>query len=419
MTTALMDPLGTPNLGWDAEAIRAKFPALHQEVNGHPLVYLDSAASALKPRSVIDAVVDVYSREPANVHRGVHTLSTRATQKFEGARETIRSFFNARHAEEVIFVRGATEGINLIAHSWARPNLKAGDEILLTGLEHHSNIVPWQEVCRATGAELRVAPVADDGGVPLSAIEQALTERTRLISVTAASNALGSVLDVAGVARLARGRGAVVVVDGAQAAPHLPVDVQSLDCDFFVASGHKMYGPTGIGVVIGRKHVLSGMPPYQTGGDMIRSVTFEKTEYASLPNRFEAGTPHVAGAVGLAEACRFLLAVGLDRIAEHEQQLLEYGSRVLRSIPGVHLVGTAANKIGVISFVVDGIHPHDLGTIADSVGVAIRTGHHCTQPVMERFGFAATARASLGIYSDYGDLDALAHAIRVAQEMFG
>ncbi len=403
---------------WDPASVRNQFPALAQEVHGHPLVYLDSAASALKPQRVIDSVVEVYSREPANIHRAVHTLSTRATQKYEQARKIIAAFFNAAHTEEVIFVRGATEGLNLVAHSWGLAHVRPGDEVLITGLEHHSNIVPWQVLCEATGAHLRVVPITDDGDVPVEAVETALSSHTRLVAVSAASNSLGTVLDVRRIAQLAHARGAVVVVDGAQAAPHLRVDMQDLGADFFVASGHKMYGPTGIGVLIGRRSLLEKMPPYQTGGDMIRSVTFEKTHYSGLPNRFEAGTPDIAGVVGLGEACRFLSEIGLDRVAEHEHRLLEYGTRVLESIPGVRLFGTAARKIGVLSFVVDGIHPHDLGTIADSLGVAVRTGHHCTQPVMDRFGIPATARASLGIYTTEADLDALGRAVRRAQEMF-
>ena len=419
MIAGVRTQAGSLSPAWDSAAIRAQFPALDQEVHGHPLVYLDTAASALKPERVIDAVVAVYRNEPANVHRGVHTLSMRATEKYEGAREILRSFFNVKHAAEVIFVRGATEGLNLIASAWGRANLHQGDEVLITGLEHHSNIVPWQVVCETTGAKLKIIPIADDGDVTLSAVRSALSSKTRLVSVTHASNSLGTVLDIARIVEMAHAQGAITVVDGAQAAAHLPVDFQTLGCDFYVASGHKMYGPTGIGVMIGRKALLEKMPPYQTGGDMIRTVTFERTEYAQIPNRFEAGTPNIAGAVGLGEACRFISEVGFDQIREHEQELLRYGANVLEQLEGVRIVGTAPQKIGVLSFVVDKVHPHDLGTVADVGGVAIRTGHHCTQPVMDRFQLPATARASIGIYNTASDLDALGRSVRAAQEMFG
>lgn len=398
--------------------VRAEFPALAQEVHGHPLVYLDSAATALKPQSVIDAVSSMYAQDCANIHRGVHTLSMRATQRYEAARQRIHAFLGAAASDSVVFVRGATEGINLVAQSWARPRLGSGDEIVITGLEHHSNIVPWQIVCQQTGARLRVVPVTDEGEVDLSALEETLSERTRLLALAHASNSLGTVLPVAEAVALAHARGASVLVDGAQSAPHMPVSLEALGADFFVCSGHKMYGPSGIGVVVAKRSLLEEMEPYQAGGDMILSVTFEKTIYNEVPHRFEAGTPHIAGAVGLAAACDYVDSIGREAIAARESELLALGTQRLLELNGVRIVGTAAHKIGVLSFVVEGVHPHDLGTIADGEGVAIRTGHHCTQPLMERFGVPATARASLGLYNDESDLRALVRAVKRAQEMF-
>ena len=403
----------------DLARLRADFPALDQEVHGHPLVYLDSAATTLKPQTVIDAVTQVYARDCANVHRGVHALSARATERYESARRIVQGFLHASSPTEIVFVRGATEGINLVAHSWGTTHLRAGDEILITGLEHHSNIVPWQVLCERVGAHLKVVPVSDRGEVSVEAFERHLTGRTRLVSLAHASNTLGTVLPVSQMAALAHERGSLVLVDGAQGAAHLPVDVSELGCDFYVVSGHKLYGPTGVGALYARREILELMTPYQTGGDMIRSVTFEKTTYNDLPYRFEAGTPNIAGVVGFGAALEYMAAAGWPALMRHEQELLGYGTELLQSIDGVRLVGTAEHKIGVLSFVVDGIHPHDLGTIADSVGVAIRTGHHCTQPLMERFGVPATARASLGLYNTAQDLEALAHAVRTAQEMFG
>ncbi len=405
---------------WEShEALRQEFPALNQEIYGKPLVYLDSAATSLKPRCVIDAVRSVWESDCANIHRGVHTLSQRATKRYEAARESLRRFVGAKSSREVVFVRGATEGLNLIAATLGRTKLTPGDEVLVTGLEHHANIVPWQLICEATGAKLRVAEVSDDGSVTVGAVRAALTDRTKIVSVAHVSNALGTVLPVKEIAQVAHERGAWVVVDGAQAAPHLPVNVQDIDCDFYVLSGHKLYGPDGIGILYGREAVLSTLPPYQGGGDMILSVSFEQTLYNELPYRFEAGTPSIAGAVGLGAAVEFLASLGWDRITAREHELLAAGTAILEAIPGVRIIGQAPEKIGVLSFVVEGVHPHDLGTILDREGVAIRTGHHCAQPVIERFGLSATARASLGLYNTLGELEELGRAVRKAQELFG
>jgi len=408
----------TPFSTAEIESIRREFPALHQEVHGRPLVYLDSAATALKPQNVIDAVTQVYARDCGNIHRAVHALSERATQSFEGARSKVRLFVGAAEDAEIIFVRGTTEGLNLVAESWARNNLSEGDEILITGLEHHSNIVPWQMAAQKTGAVLMVVPVTDSGEVTLEAFQAALSTRTRLVSMAHVSNTLGTVLPVKQFTELAHQAGAVVVIDGAQAVAHLPVDVRAIGCDFYSFSAHKLYGPTGTGVLYGKRSLLEKMPPYQSGGDMIRSVTFEKTTYNELPWKFEAGTADIAGVVGLGAAIDFMQRFSFEALAQRDHELLSYGTEALSSLKGVRLIGTASEKVSVLSFVMEGIHPHDIGTIADSVGVAIRTGHHCTQPLMERFGLAATARASLGIYTRREDLDALIVAVRKAQEMF-
>ncbi|MFW5877299.1 MAG: SufS family cysteine desulfurase [Myxococcota bacterium] len=404
---------------FDVERVRRDFPALHQQVHGKPLVYLDNAATALKPQVVIDAVSSIYGQDCANIHRGVHVLSQRATQAYEGARELVRRFVNARHTQELVFVRGTTEAINLVAHSYVRPRLGPGSEILITGLEHHSNIVPWQLITERTGAKLVVAPINEAGEVPLEEVEKRLSDRTVLVSVAHVSNALGTILPVKQITELAHARGVPVLLDGAQAVPHRPVDVQELDCDFYAFSGHKLYGPTGVGVLYGRKSLLEGMPPYQGGGDMIRSVTFEKTEFAGLPAKFEAGTPDIAGVVGLGAAIDYVADLGLEALEAHERDLLEYGTEALSSIPGVRLVGTAKDKLGVLSFVMDSAHPHDIGTIVDVEGVAIRTGHHCAQPVMDFYGVPATARASLGMYNTRADIDALVRAIGKVKELFG
>jgi cysteine desulfurase/selenocysteine lyase len=401
------------------EPLRAEFPAIDQQVQGRPLVYLDSAATALKPRSVIDAVRSVWEVDCANIHRGVHQLSQRATKRYESARSRIGAFIGATNRREVIFVRGATEGINLVAASYAMPRLGPGDEIVITGLEHHANIVPWQVVRDKTGATLKVIPVADNGEVTLEAVEATLSAKTKLVAVAQVSNALGTILPVAEIVERAHALGAVVLVDGAQGAPHLPIDVKALDIDFYVFSGHKLYGPDGVGVLYAKQALLESMPPYQTGGDMILSVTFEKTLYNELPSRFEAGTPNISGAVGLGAAVDFVQAIGFERLRAHELSLLELGTVELTRIPGVRMIGTAPNKVGVLSFVMDGIHPHDIGTVLDSMGIAVRTGHHCAQPVIERMGVPATVRASLGLYNNEEDLFALVEGVKKVKEMFG
>ncbi len=403
---------------YDVEAIRRDFPILHQTVHGHPLVYLDSANTSQKPHAVIDAERGVYESYYSNVHRGVYQLSVRAEQAFEGAREKLRRFVNAREKREIIFVRGTTEAINLVAQSYGRVHVGPGDEILISALEHHSNIVPWQLVRDQTGGVLRVAPIDDRGEIVMDELERLLSPRTKLVAVGHVSNALGTVNPVRRVVELAHARGVPVLVDGAQAAPHLPVDVQALDCDFYAFSGHKMFGPSGIGVLYGKAALLDAMPPYHGGGDMILSVTFEKTTYNVLPYKFEAGTPNIAGAIALGAAVDYLTGVGLDRVAAHEHALLEYATAQLAAIPGLRLIGTAREKAGVVSFVVDGVHPHDLGTILDYEGVAIRTGQHCAQPVMDRFGVPATARASFALYNRKDEIDALVRGVRKAQEMF-
>ena len=403
----------------DVEAVRRDFPVLGRRVNGRPLCYLDNAASSQRPQSVIDSISRYYETTHANVHRGVHTLSQEATDLFEGARETLRRFVNARSTREVIFVRGTTEAINLVAQSYARPRLAPGDEILISWLEHHANIGPWQMVCEQTGAKLRVIPITRPGEVDFEAYLQLLSHRTRLVALAHVSNALGTVVPVQRFIAAARQRGIPVLLDGAQAAPHLPVDVQSLDCDFYCFSGHKMCGPTGIGVLYGRESLLADMPPWQGGGDMILAVSFERTIYNALPYKFEAGTPHIAGAVGLGAAVDYLEAIGLERIAAAEQDLLAYATRRLLEFPGLVIVGTAPEKAAVVSFTVEGIHPHDLGTILDHEGVAIRTGHHCAMPVMDFYGVPATARASFAFYNTRAEVDRLVDALHVARETLG
>ncbi len=400
------------------DRIRADFVALDQQVRDRQLVYLDSAATALKPRAVIDAVESIYGRDCANVHRGVHVLSQRATKAFEAARDKCTTFINAPSSKGVIFTRGTTEGINMVAQCWARTKLGSGDEILVSGLEHHSNIVPWQMVCEQTGATLVVAEIADDGDVPLDVIASKMSERTRVVAMAHISNALGTVLPIAKVAELAHARGAVLVVDGAQAVPHVAVDVQALGCDFYAFSGHKLYGPTGIGVLWGKEELLDAMPPYQGGGDMIRTVSFKKTTYAGLPSKFEAGTPNIAGAVGLGAAVDYVSGFGFDQLEAHEQAILAYGTEQLQTVPGLNLIGTAPSKMAVLSFTMDQAHPHDIGTIVDMEGGAIRTGHHCAQPVMTRFKIPATARASLGMYNSRADIDALVQALLQVRKVF-
>jgi cysteine desulfurase/selenocysteine lyase len=400
------------------EAIRESFPALDQQISGHPLVYLDNGATTLKPDCVIEAIVSVYARDCANVHRGVHTLSQRATERQEAARESARRFLNAPEARQCIFVRGTTEGINLVAHTWGRANLGPGDEVLITGMEHHSNIVPWQIVCELTGATLQVADIDDDGALDMDDFRSKISPKTKLLSAVHVSNALGTVNPVEEMISLAHGVGALVLLDGAQSAPHQPVDVQALDVDFFVFSGHKVYGPTGIGVLYGKEALLDAMPPWEGGGDMIRTVTFEETTYAGLPSKFEAGTPNIAGAIGLGAALEYLMELGLDKVAAHEADLLQYACGLLDTIPGLRRIGTAPQRAGLVGFVLDWAHPHDVGTILDHEGVAIRAGHHCAQPVMDRFGVPATARASFGVYNTREDVDRLVSALQTVKEIF-
>ncbi|MBM4219642.1 MAG: cysteine desulfurase [Gammaproteobacteria bacterium] len=401
----------------DLARIRADFPVLSRQVNGHPLVYLDSAASAQQPAAVIDAVAGYARAHHANVHRGVHTLSQEATALYEGARERVRRFVNAASVAEIVFVRGATEAINLVAQSFGRPQFAAGDEIVVTRLEHHSNIVPWQLLAAETGARVRVVPINGRGVVDFEAYLGLLGPRTRLVALAHVSNALGTVLPVAAFVAAARERGIATVIDGAQAAPHLPVDVQAIGCDFYAFSAHKMYGPTGIGVLYAREALLAAMPPWQGGGDMILTVSFEGSTWNHLPHRFEAGTPNIGGAVGLGAAIDYLGGVGAARIAAHEQDLLEYATARLAGIPGLTLVGTAPDKSSLVSFTVEGVHPHDLGTVLDSRGIAVRTGHHCAMPVMEHFGVPATTRASFGLYNTRAEVDALHAALGDAIRM--
>jgi len=402
----------------DPATIRPDFPILRQRVHGKPLVYLDNAATTQKPQSVLDRLVQYYVEENANVHRGVHTLSERATEAYERARETVRRFLNAEASREIVFVRGTTEGINLVAQTYGRANVGRGDEIVISTMEHHSNIVPWQILCEEKDARLRIIPITDSGEMRLDEYERLLSDRTRLVSVVHVSNALGTINPVQEIVRIAHARNIPVLVDGAQAVAHMKVDVQSLGCDFYAFSGHKMLGPMGIGGLYGKTSLLETMPPYQAGGDMISSVTFERTLYNVLPHKFEAGTPNVAGAVGLAAAIDYLTAIGADRIEAHERELLAYGTEVLSRVPGLRLTGTATDKAGILAFVLDGIHPHDIGTILDREGVAIRTGHHCCQPLMHRLGVPATARASLALYNTRDEVDALAGALLKVREVF-
>jgi cysteine desulfurase/selenocysteine lyase len=414
MSTAMREA----RAAYDVAAIRQDFPILATKVYGKPLVYLDNAASAQKPLAVIDAERDVYEKCYANIHRGVHWLSVHATDAYDAAREKARAFLNAREAHEIIFLRGTTEAVNLVAQTYGRANVGAGDEILITGLEHHSNIVPWQMLCEEKGARLRVIPITDAGELRLDEYERLLGARTRIVAVTHVSNALGTINPVDQIVRLAHDRGIAVLIDGAQAVAHMPVDVQAIGCDFYVFSGHKVFGPTGIGVLYGRAPLLDSMPPYQGGGDMIRSVAFERTLYNEVPYKFEAGTPNIAGAVGLATALDYVSAAGLDRVAAEEHELLGYGTSALSEVPGLRLTGTAPRKAGILSFVMDDVHPHDIGTILDRDGVAIRAGHHCCQPLMARLGVPATVRASLALYNTREDIDALVAALLRVREVF-
>jgi cysteine desulfurase/selenocysteine lyase len=410
--------LRQPPPALDVAAVREDFPILHQEVNGHPLAYLDNAASSQRPRQVLEAIDHYYRHDHANVHRGVHTLSQRATDAYEGARAVIAESLNAASDRELIFLRGTTEAINLVAQSFARPRLGPGDEILVSWLEHHSNIVPWQLVCEQTGATLKAAPINADGEIIVEAFEEMLGPRTRMVALNHVSNALGTVNPVETLIPMARAHGIPVLLDGAQALPHQTVDVQALGCDFYAFSGHKMFGPTGIGGLWGRESLLDEMPPWQGGGEMIRTVTFEGSDWAELPSKFEAGTPNIAGAVGLGAAFRYIASVGMDRISAWEAELLAYATEALQTVEGLRIIGTARRKASVVSFVMDDIHPHDIGTIVDSCGVAIRTGHHCAQPVMAFFGVPATARASFAFYNTREEIDQLVAALERTREMF-
>jgi len=404
---------------FDAERVRADFPILQRTINGRPLVYLDSGASAQRPLQVLRAVEDYETRCHANVHRGVYALSQAATEAYEGSRERVRRFINARSTREIIFVRGTTEGVNLVAQAYARPRFGPGDEILITALEHHANIVPWQMVCEQTGCALKVAPINRRGELLFDEFLKLLTARTRLVAVAHVSNVLGTMLPVKRIVDAAHKHGAVVLVDGAQAVPHSNVDVRALGCDFYTFSSHKLYGPTGIGVLYGREELLAAMPPWQGGGDMILTVSFEKTTYNDLPWKFEAGTPHISGAIGLAAAMDYVETLGLDAIAAHEQRLLALATAQLERMPGIEIIGTAPHKAAVLSFTMAGVHPHDIGTILDAEGVAVRTGHHCAMPVMTFFGIPATARASFGCYNTEGDVASLVAALDKVREVFG
>jgi len=414
MSMQLLKEKGT----YDVQTIRAEFPVLHQQVYGHPLAYLDNAATTQKPQCVIDALRHYYEQDNANIHRGVHYLSEKSTANYEAARDKLRAFIHARSEREIIFVRGATEAINLVAASWGRANVKAGDEILITELEHHSNIVPWQLLCEQTGSKLMVAPINDRGEVILEEFERLLSSRTRLAAISHLSNALGTINPVKQMIDQAHQAGAKVLLDGAQAAAHLNVDMQTLDADFYAISAHKMYGPTGIGALYAKEEILESMPPYQGGGDMISMVTFEKTRYNVLPYRFEAGTPNIAGVIGFGDAVDWLTSVGVESIAAHEHALLDYATQQANAFSGLRLIGTAEDKASILSFTLEGVHPHDLGTILDREGVAIRAGHHCAMPVMEHFGIPATARASFAAYNTTEEVDALFAALVKARDMF-
>jgi len=412
-------PVSPENRGdaFDVDLIRQDFPALNQTVHGQPLAYLDNAASAQRPQAVIDAISHYYSKDHANVHRGVHTLSQRATDAYEAAREKVRQFINATSTREIVFTSGTTDSINLLAYA-LEDGLKAGDEIVLSRMEHHSNIVPWQLLCERTGAKLKVVPINERGELELDAYRSLLGPRTRLVTLAHVSNALGTINPVGDIITAAHERGVPVMLDGAQAVPHASVDMQQLDCDYYAFSGHKMFGPTGIGIFYGKEKLLEKLPPFKGGGEMILSVSFEKTVYNELPYKFEAGTPNIAGAIGLGVAIDYLQDIGMDRIAAYEPNLLDYATEAIGNLPGIRLIGTAEHKASVVSFTVDGIHPHDLGTVLDHQGVAIRTGHHCAMPVMEFFGVPGTARASMAFYNNTADIDQLVEGLRVAIKMF-
>ncbi len=401
------------------DQIRADFPILGEKIRNKPLVYLDNAASCQKPQAVIDAIVHTYSHQYANIHRGVHTLSVKATDQFEAAREKVRAFINAKSNKEIIFVRGATEAINLVSQSYGRSQLQAGDEIVISAMEHHANIVPWQMLCQQIGAVLKVAPMNQQGELLFDEFEKLLNANTKLVAITQMSNALGTLNPVEKIIAAAHGKNIPVLLDGAQAIPHTPVDVQALDCDFYVFSGHKLYGPSGVGVLYGKQALLEAMPPYQGGGDMIRTVTFEKTTYAGLPHKFEAGTPAIAEVIGLGAAIDYVSGIGMDNIAAHEADLLAYATEQALQIKGLNIIGQAAHKGGILSFTLDHIHPHDIGTMLDSLGIAVRAGHHCAMPVMDFFGVPATARASFGMYNTRQEVDVLIQGIKSLIEVFG
>jgi cysteine desulfurase / selenocysteine lyase len=409
---------GSAARGFDVEKLRRDFPILEQRVHGKPLVYLDNAATSQKPQAVIDAISRYYEQENSNIHRGVHFLSERATEEYEAARNSVQEFIHAPNPHEVIFVRGTTEAINLVAQTYGRVHVGAGDEVLITAMEHHSNIVPWQMLCDEKHAKLRAAPINDSGELLLDEFANLLGPRTKLVAAAHVSNALGTVNPVRQMIEMAHGRNIPILIDGAQAVPHCAVDVQELDCDFYAFSGHKMYGPTGVGILYGKSALLEEMPPYQGGGDMIASVSFEKTVYNRLPYKFEAGTPHISGGIGLGTAVEYLNGIGMNAIAAHEHGLLTYATAAVAEIPGVRVVGTAKEKAGVLSFVMEGIHPHDIGTVLDQEGIAIRTGHHCAQPIMKRFGIEATARASFALYNTREEVDALVRGIHKVREVF-
>jgi cysteine desulfurase / selenocysteine lyase len=416
MTTLLQKPQATHE--FDVDRVRHDFPILSRPINGKKLVYLDNAATSQKPETVIGAITRYYEQQNANIHRGVHYLSAQATDAHEAARQAVQRFLNAADVREIIFVRGATEAINLVAHTYGRTHVGEGDEVLITAMEHHSNIVPWQILCEEKRAHLKVAPINDHGEVRLDAFANLLGPRTKIVAVTHVSNALGTVNPIRHMIELAHAVNVPVLVDGAQAVPHLSVDVRALDCDFYAFSGHKVYGPTGIGVLYGKAALLEAMPPYQTGGEMISSVTFEKTTYNKLPFKFEAGTPDIAGAIGLHAALEYLNDLGMNNVAAHEHDLLDYATEAVAAIPGVRLIGTALERASVLSFVLEGVHPHDIGTILDQKGIAVRTGHHCAQPVMDRFGIPATARASFALYNTRDEVDTLVQGIRKVKEVF-
>jgi cysteine desulfurase/selenocysteine lyase len=405
--------------GFDVARIRADFPILRREAHGRPLVYLDNAATTQKPQAVIDAIAGYYTSLNANVHRGVHQLSELATDAYEKSREKARAFLNAASTREIVFTRNATEGINLVAYAFGRAHVRHGDDVVISEMEHHSNIVPWYLLCAERGAHLRVVPIDDRGELVLEELDRLIGDRTKLVAITHMSNALGTVNPVEDIVRLAHARGVPVLLDGSQAAYHMPVDLQALGCDFYVVTGHKLYGPTGIGVLYGAARHLEAMPPFLGGGDMISSVSFEKCTWNDLPYKFEAGTPDIAGAIGLGAALDYLTGVGLDRVTEHERDLLAYGTDALSAIDGVRLIGTARRKASILSFVMEGVHPHDIGTVVDRDGIAVRTGHHCAQPVMDRFGVPATARASLAMYNTREEIDALVRSLLRVKEMFG